>query len=166
MNFTFNREWLLKRLAISGDDNIAAGNTSLEEISRIADKRRVSPPTESERLTGIGKVVRSRREERGWTQQQLADNANVDVSDIIALEEQAGFVPSPRAVIFLADALGFSRARFKAAAGCIVPARAANDVEAIAFAANSNGIHAMSEEEFQALRALVEVLSKKDNEPE
>ena len=108
----------------------------------------------------MGKVLRFVREQRGWTRSELADLADVDEAEVEALETLRIFDPTPRTVGQLADACHFSRARFIELANHRL-AVAAND-GVIRYAAKSKGTASVSDDQYEMIRALVEVLSQGD----
>lgn len=162
MKLEITKEWLAQKLAEADDSEAAAGGTSLEELRKDAEKRTVTPSVFAEAHTELGRVVRFIREQRSWTQQQLAALASIDVSEVISIETVVGYTPSPRAVVYLADALGLSRARLKELVGFVVSKNkaAANDSE-MRFAANSKSVDRVSESEYEAICELVKLLSEK-----
>ena len=103
-------------------------------------------------------LIRFVREQKGWTRGELAALADVDESEVEVLESQINYNPKPRTVTQLADACGFSRKKFIELAGHR-SASAAND-PTIRFAAKSGGLGSITDDEYEAVRALVEILSQ------
>jgi transcriptional regulator with XRE-family HTH domain len=163
MKLKITQEWLARKLAQADDTCAGAGGTDTEQLKKEADLRMVTRTAFAAVDTELGKVVRFIREQRGWTQRELADIATVDESEITAIEANTAYVPSPRAVVYLADALGLSRGRLKELVGFVLvrDKYASNDAE-FRYAAKSRGMDGISEDEYDALRALVEVLSEKN----
>jgi transcriptional regulator with XRE-family HTH domain len=165
MTFQSMREWLARKLEHADDLDVAAGGTSLEYLRRDAESRTVTPAVLAESPTEIGKVIRFVREQRGWSRRDLADLADIDEADIASIETSAQYFISPSSVIRLAEVCGFSKNRFQQLANhvAIHEFHSAND-EYVRFAARSNGVGSVTRDEFDAVCALIEVLTKRDAE--
>jgi transcriptional regulator with XRE-family HTH domain len=164
MKFTFTKEWLLKSLEQADDRYVAAGGSSIEEVKQEAERRTVTPTILSESQTQIGKVVRFVREQKGWTREELAQIATIDTADVKAIETDSNYSPPPRAVVLLADALGFSRTRFKQLANHVIKKGDVQLAGQYKFAAKSENVGQVSDLEFEAVRALIAVLSEKGDD--
>lgn len=158
MKLQISREWLERKLQQSDDADAGAGGTSLDQFKKDMQQRTVTPAVLAEVPTELGKVVRFVREQRGWTRSELADLADVDETEIEAIESWMTYDPAPRTVAQLADACHFSRVKFIALAKHRLEV-AAND-SAIRYAAKSKGIASVSDGQYELIRALVEVLSQ------
>lgn len=158
MKFEMSKEWLARKLAHCDDAYAGAGGTSPEEFKKDVEQRTVTPAALSGVPTELGKAIRFVREQKGWTRAELADLADVDEAEVELLETQKDYNPKPRTVTQLADACHFSRRKFIELAGHR-SARAAND-STIRFAANSGDLCSISDDDYEAIRALVEVLSQ------
>jgi hypothetical protein len=90
----------------------------------------------------------------------LADLADVDEADVEAIETQPSHNPTPRTVGQLADACHFSRAKFIELTQHRLTSSA--NESSIRYAAKSKSTGSISDEDYEAIRALVEVLSKDD----
>jgi transcriptional regulator with XRE-family HTH domain len=168
MKLHITKEWLERKLAEALDNNASAGKAdeqSLQEIKNDAERRTVSPTVFVEACTQLGKVVRYVREQRGWSRQELADITSMDLSEIVAIETAQTYEPTPRAISFLADALGLSKERLKELVGFTVHKgrQAANDQQ-LRFAAKSRNLEKLTDDQYDALRALVEVLQDKNQD--
>lgn len=62
----------------------------------------------------FGTMLRNQRERRGWTQEELAEHADISARTVRALELGARKRPHPATVTALADALGLD----ETARGC------------------------------------------------
>lgn len=160
MKLQISREWLERRLQQGDDADVGAGGTSLEKFKKDMKQRTVTPAVLAKVPTDLGRVVRFVREQRGWTRSELADLADVDEVEIEAIETQRTYDPVPRTVGQLADACHFSRIRFMALANHRLEV-AAND-SVVRYAAKSNGTASVSDEQYELIRALIEVLSQGD----
>ena len=160
MKFRTDAKWLERKLAVANDEAVGADGTSLEDLKRDVDRRAITPATIAAAPTELGKVVRFVRERKGLSRTELADIARVDEAEIAAIETQFEATLSPRALINLSDALELSRNRMKELAG-FVRSRSASVSADERFAAQSKRIDSISEDEYETIRALVDVLSQK-----
>ncbi len=158
MKFEMSKEWLVRKLAHCDDSYVGAAGTAFEEFKKDVEQRTVTPATLSDVPTKLGKVIRFVREQRGWTRAELAALADVDEAEVELLERQEDYSPKPRAVTRLADVCHFSRSKFIELAGHR-SARTASDF-AVKFAANSGDLGSITDDDYEAIRALVEVLSQ------
>lgn len=158
MKLHISREWLEQKLQQGDDANVGAGGTRLEQFKKDMRQRTVTPAVLAAAPTELGKVLRFVREERGWTRSELAELADVDEADIEALETRKDYDPTPRTVGQLADACHFSRGKFIELAKHRQTV-AAND-SILRYAAKSNTTASVSDEEYEYVRALIEVLSQ------
>jgi hypothetical protein len=85
--------------------------------------------------------------------------ADVEETDLAQIETAPAPLLSPRTVVNLARACEFSVARFQVLANHVVAVNAVSALPHFRFAARSRGLDAVSAEELEAIRALVEVLS-------
>lgn len=158
MKFQITREWLEEKLARCDDTNVGAGGTPIEQFKKDVEQRTVTPSVLANVPTELGKAVRFVREQNGWSRAELAELAAIDEVDLESIETREDYDPKPRTVTQLADACHFSRGRFIELARHRT-AQAANE-SSVRYAASSKGTHAVTDAEYEAVRALVEVLSK------
>jgi transcriptional regulator with XRE-family HTH domain len=158
MKLHISREWLEQKLRQGDDADVGAGGTPLEQFKKEMQQRTVTPAALAEAPTELGQVLRYVRERRGWTRSELAELADVDVAEIEALETKKNFDPTPRTVGQLADACHFSRSKFIELASHRLRV-AAND-SVLRYAAKSKGTASVSDEQYEYIRALIEVLSQ------
>jgi transcriptional regulator with XRE-family HTH domain len=156
MKFEISREWLLEKLAHCDDTNVGAAGTSLSEFRKDVEQRTVTPAILTDVPTEFGKTIRYVREQKGWTTSELAELADIDESEIIFIETSSEFDPKPRTVVQLADVCHFSRSRFIQLANHRTEA---SNEAAIRYAAKSSDTESITDDEYEAIRALVEVLS-------
>ena len=163
MKLNITREWLARWLARADDTAIGAGGSDLRSLKQDVERRTVTPPVLADIPSQLGQAVRFVREQRGWSPEDLARIADVDVHDIILIETSDTPELSPRAAVYLADALGFSRTRLQELARLVQPpSEAAPESTPLRFAAISSGTHKVSDDQYEAVRALVAVLAEKE----
>jgi transcriptional regulator with XRE-family HTH domain len=111
----------------------------------------------------FGRFVSLMRRQRGLSVEKLADQATLDVGELVSIEEDIDYAPEPRTVYHLARTFDVPQEGLMQLAGLIV----ANDADfrqaAVRFAARSESSQKLSPEEKAALSAFVEVLSRRGN---
>lgn len=169
MKLNITREWLERKLKEASDNQVAAGrgdDQALKNLQRDVERRTVSPTALHPASTHLGMVVRFVREQRGWTRTELAHIAAMEEVEIETIETSESYEPTPRAVAYLAEALGLSKERLKELVGFSTPGsvEAANG-DRMRFAARSKNLRSLSDDHYEALRALVSVLLDKRKDP-
>ncbi len=160
MNFRTDAKWLERQLARGDDEQVGTVGTSLDDMKRDIDRRSITPATIATAPTEIGKVVRFVRERKGLSRQELAAVAQITEQEVEALETAKDVRPSPRSLVNLADALELSRSRMTELAGYVQKRKSSAPMQE-RFAAQSKRIDSISDDEYETIRALVDVLSQK-----
>ena|SRR3990167_4271731 len=161
MRFEVKREWLERRLAVGDDAEVMAGVADLDKLKREVAALSVTPGSLEGSATQFGRVIRFIREKKGWSISDLARKADIDEEELNKLEHEPGFQVEPRTVIQLASNLHLSKDKLLVVSGLVKPrGEAANSVSNLKFAANSNGLHNITADELDVIRALVEYLSE------
>jgi transcriptional regulator with XRE-family HTH domain len=109
----------------------------------------------------FGRFVRLMRRNRGLTLEKLAEDADVEIAELVEIEDDARHKPQPRTVYQLANYFQVPRSNLLQVAGLTAPKDARLLEEAVRFAARSEPVAALSPEERAALEAFVAVLSEK-----
>ena len=162
MELKIDKEWLARKLERADDVEAGAGGTPLDELKKNVERRVVTPSVLAAAPTEFGKVVRFVREEKGFSRRELAVRATIGEDEIEAIESQADYSPSPRVVVYLAEPLGLSPDRLKELAGHVKAKQSGvTNAPQTRFAAKSKSVDTISDDEYEAIRALVEVLSEK-----
>ena len=104
------------------------------------------------------------RRGRGWSVEKLADNADIEVGEILSIEEDAHYFPDIRTVYQMADVFSVSQIRLMELSGLSKPKDVRFVEDAVRYAARSESIAALSDEEQAALDGLISVLSEKTAE--
>ena len=145
-----NREWLREMSAVEDScASIAAGGMA-------ADFGMVHPAAaEPQRI--FGRLIEYARRAKGLSVEKLAEEAEVDLAEIVNIERQLDVVPLPRTVYQLAQVLGLPSAMLTEVAGLT---RARNEVSlaALKFAARSEPMSTLTNAEREAFEEFVKVL--------
>ncbi|MEQ5840138.1 helix-turn-helix domain-containing protein [Paraburkholderia acidicola] len=162
MKFRMSKEWLARRLDLEDDIEIGASGMTLTELKADAESRLVSRSL-LEIPSTVGKVIRFAREKRGWSAHDLAEHSRVSPSDILGLEGDGAFSPSPRTIHNVAEALKLAEQELQALVGHRISLRqfAAND-SYLSFAANSRNIESLTGDEYEMIRLFVESITRNE----
>ena len=159
MKFARSKEWWMARARREGDATIGAG---LLAFDPTPDEQTDAAAQGEETRIAFGKFVNMMRRQRGYTMERLAEEAEIDTSELLVIEADVHYVPAPRTVYMLARTFSVPQKPLMQLAGLA----AANDVgfrqEAVRFAARSESVHKLTVEEATTLEAFVAILSAQD----
>jgi len=155
MQMNNNNEWLLKWAALEDNCAVAAGGPSLLPIG--------SEPQEFGEFTcriAFARLIALFRRQRGLTVEKLAKECGVDASELLNIEECTPHRTEPRTVFRLSKTLNIPQDRLMILAGLSQPRSDSFKRATVQFAASSQPMHDLSQEEENALQAFVEVLAE------
>lgn len=160
MKFERSKEWWLARARREGDAAVGAGFLALdpgpEERSAAAAP---ATPADETRIA-FGRFVHLMRRQRGLSIETLAEQATLDVGELVSIEENLDYIPEPRTVYQLARTFNVPQHGLMQIAGLAVANDAGLRQEAVRFAARSESVQKLTREEKVALEAFVAVLSQ------
>lgn len=161
MKIEFTKDWCLRMAQLENesgiDFEIGAG------VVLYAANEKMEPRTQHPQDANIafGRLIQLMRRKQRLTLEKLALNANIEVSEIVEIEADSHYTPEPRAVYQLANYFQVPVGKLMQLSGVT----AANDAklfeEAVRFAARSDSVDELTEQERSALAAFVSVLSEK-----
>src|SRR3972149_2314634 len=105
----------------------------------------------------FGRLIEYARRERGLSVEALANAANVELAEIVAIETEHDTVPQPRTVYQLAQVLKHPAPRLTELAGLAQPRKVLSEA-AVRFAARSEPMSKLSDDEKEAFEEFVKVL--------
>lgn len=155
MRFTFDKEWLQKNVGRDDNLEIAAGSLSLDQIPPTA-----GDPASRPAVPAFGRLVNLSRRQRGWTIEDLAASARIDLGEAIRIEHDESYVPGPRTVYQLSNALGLPRERMLQLSGNLIVRDRRLGEQAVKFAARSESAAKLSRQEHSALEEFVKYLNE------
>jgi HTH-type transcriptional regulator, competence development regulator len=155
MKFTFDKEWLLKNADRDDNLEIAAGSFSLDQFPAAE-----SAPGDPGTALAFGRLINLSRRERGWTIEDLASSARIDVTEAIRIEHDPTYVPGPRTVYQLSTALRLPRERMLQLSGNVTVRDRGLGEQAVKFAARSESVEKLSRQEHLALEEFVKYLNE------
>jgi len=155
MRIEVTRDWCLHMAELEGDEEIGAGSLSVDPTFDGESLTQSGAP-----VVAFGRFVSLMRRDRGLTVEKLADDADVDVAELVSVEEDSRYKPEVRTVYQLANFFDVPRTTLLQVAGLTLPKDDRIVEESVRFAARSEPVDALSREERAALEAFVAVLSE------
>ena len=157
MKIEITKDWCIRMAQLEADAEIGAG---LLAIDPVFDGEVVPVEAPDETRVAFGRFVRLMRRSRGLTVEKLAEDADVEMAELVSIEENGQYKPELRTVYQLANYFGVQRTNLLQVAGLTAPRDNRLVNEAVRFAARSESIAALTAEERNALEAFVAVLSE------
>lgn len=155
MRIDVSKDWCLHMADLEGDEEIGAGLVAVDPAFDVESFVQSEEPA-----IAFGRFISFMRRDRGLTVERLADEADVDVAELVSVEEYARYKPEIRTVYQLANFFGVPRTTLLQVAGLTMPKDSRIVQEAVRFAARSEPVEALSSEERAALETFVAVLSE------
>jgi len=141
----------------------AGHNVSVGLLARDPQFAETSLPRTLEReqtRVAFGKFIELMRRNKGWTIEDLASKADLDIGDVVLIEDDVTVLPEPRAVYQLAKVFEIPQTNLMQVSGLSVPRDPNLRQETVRFAARSQSIEKLSDSEQDALVQFVSVLSR------
>lgn len=161
MKIEFTKEWCLRMAELeaqsTSDLDIGAGPL-VKQAAPAAEGVAAQMPDPN---FAFGRFVRLMRRHKQLSLEKLAEDARVEITELVEIEEDARHVPDPRTVYQLAQQFRVPTPKLMQLAGLSRPKDARLSEEAIRFAARSEPIEELNDVERAALEAFVSVLSER-----
>lgn len=161
MKIEFTKEWCLRMAHLESESE---ADMEIGPVPQLVEQ----PMTHEKAATylpdpniAFGRFVRLMRRNRYLTLEKLADDARVEISELVEIEEDSHHTPDPRTVFQLAKHFDVPTTRMMQLAGLSAPRDARLVQEAIRFAARSEAVEELNAVERAALEAFVSVLSER-----
>jgi transcriptional regulator with XRE-family HTH domain len=155
MKLTLTKDWFVRRAALEADIDVAAG---LPARYSSFDDSLAKAPGSSETRLAFGPLVELMRRKNLLSMEKLAEEARVDLAEIVAIERNPSFQPEPRTVQQLAKVLKLPAKGLLQLSGNTAVRDDHFREEAVRFAARSASVERLSPEEGRALEAYVAFL--------
>jgi transcriptional regulator with XRE-family HTH domain len=150
----------MARAEMDAGCDVEAGSTHTTAIHAVHELE-ISAEVVTEANIAFGRFVRLMRRGRRQTLERLADEAEVEITELVEIEEDNHHKPEPRTVYQLAKHFKVSMSKMMQLAGLSAPKDTSLYDAAIRFAARSESVEELNEVERAALEAFVSVLSEK-----
>lgn len=157
MRLDISREWCAHMAHLEGDNEIGAGIVARDPAF---DGEVVTAESTEGVGVAFGRFVKLMRRSKKLSVEKLAEQADIDLAELINLEENAQYLPALRTVHHLARFFEVQRANLLQIAGLTVTRDNRLVDESVRFAARSEPSASLSPEEQKALEAFVAVLSE------
>lgn len=158
MQIKVTREWCESKARLEAGAEIGAGIIAADPIIGHVDER--DHATE-ESHQAFRRFVELRRRSLGVSIEKLAEQADVDVGELLNIESDAHFLPETRTLYQLSQVFGVSHQKLMGLSGLTQPKDVSYVKEAVRYAAKSGSIEELTPEEQAALDGLISVLSEK-----
>jgi transcriptional regulator with XRE-family HTH domain len=158
MKIGVTKEWCLRMAQIEANAEIGAGLYAFDPV--FDGETMPGEGVNEEPSIAFGRFVQLMRRDKGLTLEKLAEDTDVEVSELVEIEEDTRHKPEPRTVYQLANYFRVPRASLLQVAGLTLPKDSHLIKEAVRFAARSESIAVLTPEERGALEAFVAVLSE------
>jgi len=158
MKIDYTKEWCMNMAQFEADSEIGAGMLAVDPLfdGELNEEHEPHEPA-----VAFGRFVRLMRRNRGLTIEKLAEDADIDVGELVCIEDDAHFKPGVRSVYQLSMFFDVPHANLLQIAGLTAPKDERIYCEAVRFAARSEPVQALSDEERAALETFVAVLSER-----
>lgn len=150
-----NREWLRRMADLEDSCGAVSVGGLAHELGLLEAPRDADVVTR----TAFSKLIELARRRAGLGVEALAQQANLEVADIIQLERGNGTGLAPRVVFQLCAALGLPQAGVMELAGLTSRTGEGVTEAAARFAARSEGVEQLTAEERNALQEFEKVLA-------
>jgi transcriptional regulator with XRE-family HTH domain len=160
MKITFDKEWCLEMARREGNSDVAAGLLALHPTPESVSPEFSS--AEGETRIAFGKLISLMRRKNGLAMEELAEEADVELRELVAIEEGVPTPPEPRTVYKLARVFNLPPKRLLQVSGLTTRKDDELAKEAVRFAARSESIAKLTKEETAALDSFVRVLSSEE----
>jgi HTH-type transcriptional regulator, competence development regulator len=147
-----NSAWL-RQLAKEEDNCVL----SVGGLALAAEDARASIPISTR--AAFARFVQLYRRDKGLTIEQLAQNADIDIIDIVNIERGVDVTPEPRTIYNLAEQFKLATSVLMQLAGLAQPRDQAFAERAIRFAARSAPVEKLTPQEHRDLEEYVKYLA-------
>lgn len=161
MRIEVTKEWCTRMAQLEADAEIGAGLLAIDPVFDSESVPMVHQSEQDEPSVAFGRLVRLMRRNRSLSVEKLADDADIDVVELVGIEEDAHYKPGVRTVYQLANYFDLPRVNLLQVARLTAPRDSRLTQEAVRFAARSEPVTALTPEERAALEAFVAVLSER-----
>ncbi len=159
MKVMVTKEWCMAKARLEEDAEVGVGLLALDPLAESP-----APHYEEEPQIAFSRFVRLMRRKKELTVEKLAEEADLDLGELVSIEENAHHRPEPRTVYQLAKAFGVPTKKLSELAGLVLARDSQFSQEAIRFAARSEPIEKLTPEENDALETFITVLSETSGE--
>lgn len=162
MKFEITKEWLEKRATKEHDEEPSAGFQSVENFARETNALRVTPKDQVTFRAAFGALINNLRVEQKLSTRKLAERAEIEESEVVAMETSAHYNLEPRIVYQLAQALKLAPKLLLQVSGLLIPGDAELRSRIERFATSARRVDHLSKEEHELLVEFVKFLAERE----
>lgn len=107
----------------------------------------------------LARLIEFWRRDQGWTVEKLAQEADVELEELLVIERGIDALPRPRTIFQLAKLTQVPVERMMELAGLAVPTDSMTRIAAVRFAAQSESMDKLTPQEQAALQDIIQSLS-------
>jgi HTH-type transcriptional regulator, competence development regulator len=144
----------LKRMAEREDGDFVSVGGWVQALEAVETPAGAFRPTRS----AFTRLLQLARRERNLTVEEFAEQANIDLEELVSIEHDENYTPTPRTVYQLAQFLELPERKLLALAGLLVAKDPGFNDAAVRFAARSEPVQKLTQEEHKALEEFVSFL--------
>lgn len=162
MKIEFTKDWCVRmaRMELEAGSEMEVGITP-DVAPAVARGPNAPQAVPVEANVAFGRFVSLMRRSRRQTLERLAEEAEVEMTELFEIEKDSHHKPEPRTVFQLANYFSIPINRMMQLAGLSAPRDAGLQSASIRFAARSEIVEELNDIEKAALDAFVSVLSEK-----
>ena len=165
MKLLFSNDWLLKTIPTDPDDEPEAGGTidpSVHEAQMHSENTAVIGERNVVQLRiALGTLVRQLRLKEGLSIVELAERADVSEDELRLVEHDPHYTARPRLIFQLSEYFQVQLVKLSQLSGATHAVNRVLYNEAVRYAARSDDVSALTDEERQALDAFVSMLNER-----
>lgn len=157
MRINITKDWCIRMAELEDGSEIGSGAIAIDPVF----DGEAGAEDQGEPSIAFGRLLRLMRRKEGLTVEKLAEDAKVEMEELVGIEEDAHFRPKVRTVYQIANYFRLPRANLLQVARLTTPRDPRLAEEEVRFAARSEPVVALTDEERAALDAFVAVLSER-----
>ena len=158
MQFAISRQWCAEKGKAEAGAEIGIGLLCIDPLL-FGDEGRVTVLDESR--VAFGRFVNLNRRKLKLSYEALADKADIELAELMNIEQDASYEPEPRTIYQLATIFKVDQKKLMELSGLTRPKNTTYIEEAVRYAARSESLEDLNDQELAALEAMVSVLSEK-----
>jgi transcriptional regulator with XRE-family HTH domain len=164
MKMKITQEWLLKNAQRDQDLEVTAGFLSEDKVNAVYGSQQQEQEGQIEdiesRLAALAKLVNIQRRIKGWSLEQLAEKADVDLQDVFCLEQGVSVHLSVRTIHKLSGALNLPHSGLLRLSGATVQRNDNFTDKALRFIARSQPESKPTRQEIKVFEEYVKFLAE------
>jgi transcriptional regulator with XRE-family HTH domain len=163
MKLKMSKEWFMKNLDKEDKAIVSAGSFSCSKLDALNEMaQRCAEKETGAVVPAFGRLISLSRRNKGLTLEKLADQARIDLDELVSIEQVPSYVPEPRTACQLAKVLNLPEEKVLELSGNTISRDQKLKDEAVKFVASAQSLDKLSRDEKRALEDFVKQLSKKE----